>query len=93
MLRVRGRRTEIGVHAVRIRFVAEDGQELLGGEGTIHFGEPPAGVVDVEAAAVLVFDIPLPRPGGYAFEIFLDADSPIRVPLTASATGNFESQE
>ncbi len=63
MLRVRGRRTEIGVHTIRIRFVDDGGNELLGGEGTVQFGEPPAGVVDVEAGAVLVFDVPLPRPG------------------------------
>ncbi len=83
VLRVRGRRTEIGVHTIRIRFVDEGGNELLGGEGTVQFGEPPAGVVDVEAGAVLVFDIPLPRPGPYAFEITLDGDVASRVPLTA----------
>lgn len=83
MLRVRGRRTEIGVHTIRIRFVDEGENELLGGEGTVQFGEPPAGVVDVEAGAVLVFDIPLPRPGPYAFEITLDGDVATRVPLTA----------
>lgn len=83
MLRVRGRRTEIGVHTIRIRFVDEEGHELLGGEGTVQFGEPPAGVVDVEAGAVLVFDVPLPRPGGYAFEITLDGEMATRVPLTA----------
>jgi len=58
--------------------------ELLGGEGTVQFGEPPAGVVDVEAGAVLVFDIPLPRPGPYAFEISLDGELGSRVPLTAA---------
>jgi hypothetical protein len=83
VLRVRGRRTEIGVHSIRIRFVDEAGTELLGGEGTVQFGEPPAGVVDVEAGAVLVFDIPLPRPGAYAFEISLDGEMATRVPLTA----------
>ncbi len=83
MLRVRGRRTEIGVHTIRIRFVDEGGSELLGGEGTVQFGEPPAGVVDVEAGAVLVFDVPLPRPGSYAFEITLDGEVATRVPLTA----------
>ena len=83
VLRVRGRRTEIGVHSIRIRFVDEAGTELLGGEGTVQFGEPPAGVVDVEAGAVLVFDIPLPRPGTYAFEISLDGEMATRVPLTA----------
>jgi len=84
VLRVRGRRTEIGVHSIRIRFVDEAGAELLGGEGTVQFGEPPAGVVDVEAGAVLVFDIPLPRPGPYAFEITLDGELASRVALTAA---------
>jgi hypothetical protein len=83
VLRVRGRRTEIGVHSIRIRFVDEADTELLGGEGTVQFGEPPAGVVDVEAGAVLVFDVPLPRPGAYAFEISLDGEVATRVPLTA----------
>ena len=87
VLRVRGRRTEIGVHTIRIRFVDEDGAELLGGEGTVQFGEPPAGVTDVEAGAVLVFDIPLPRPGQYAFEITLDGELASRVPLTAAVVG------
>jgi len=85
VLRVRGRRTEIGIHTIRIRFVDEEnGSELLGGEGTVQFGEPPAGVVDVEAGAVLVFDVPLPRPGQYAFEITLDGEIASRVPLTAA---------
>jgi hypothetical protein len=84
VLRVRGRRTEIGIHAIRIRFVDDGGAELLGGEGTVQFGEPPAGVVDVEAGAVLVFDVPLPRPGAYAFEISVDGGPLARVPLSAS---------
>jgi hypothetical protein len=84
VLRVRGRRTEIGVHTIRIRFVDESGTELLGGEGTVQFGEPPAGVKDVEAGAVLVFDVPLPRPGQFAFEISLDGEPMTRVPLTAA---------
>jgi len=91
VVRVRGRRTQIGSHALRIRFVDDGGTQLAGGEGTVQFGEPPAGVTEVEAGAVLVFDVPLPRPGSYAFEITL-ADNPVfRVPLTAatmqSATG------
>jgi len=84
VLRVRGRRTEIGSHPIRIRFVDEAGKELLGGNGTVEFGEPPAGVTEMEAGAVLVFDVPLPGPGKYAFEITLDGQEPIRVPLTAS---------
>jgi hypothetical protein len=33
---------------------------------------------------VLVFDLPLPRAGSYAFEIQLDRSSVHRVPLSAS---------
>jgi len=85
VLRLRGRRTEIGEHRINIRFVDETGHELIGGEGTVHFGEPPAGIVDIEASAVLVFDIPLPRPGAYAFELKLDDGQQVRVALTAAA--------
>ncbi|MGH7518458.1 MAG: DUF6941 family protein [Gemmatimonadales bacterium] len=92
VLRVRGRRTEIGGHTIRIRFVNEEGAELLGGDGTVQFGEPPAGVTDVEAGAVLVFDVPLPAAGQYAFEIVLDGDAALRVPLTASLASTFEEE-
>ncbi|MEO8199493.1 MAG: hypothetical protein ABI679_03125 [Gemmatimonadota bacterium] len=84
VLRVRGRRTEIGSHTIRIKFMDADGVELMGGEGTVQFGEPVAGVTELEAGAVLVFDIPLPRPGQYAFEIALDGTTGARVPLTAA---------
>jgi uncharacterized protein DUF6941 len=82
VLRVRGRRTEIGEHRIRIRFVDEEGKELMGGEGTVQFGEPPAGITEVEAGAVLVFDVPLPHPGAYAFEIGLN-ENVLKVPLSA----------
>lgn len=84
VIRVRGRRTEIGEHRIRIRFLDEQGQELMGGEGTVRFGEPAAGVKEVEAGAVLVFDVPLPRPGHYAFEIALGENSAIHAPLSAA---------
>ncbi len=83
VLRVKGKRTEIGEHAMRIRFVDDQGHELMGGDGTVQFGEPPAGVTEVEAGAVLVFDVPLPHPGTYAFEISLGG-SVVQVPLSAA---------
>lgn len=86
VLRVRGRRTDIGTHAIRIRFVDEDDTELLGGEGSVQFGEPASGVTEVEAGAVLVFDVPLPRPGAYAFEISIAGGGVTRVPLTVGMT-------
>lgn len=84
VLRVRGTRTEIGSHTISIRFVDEHGTEHLGGEGTVEFGEPPAGVTQLEAGAVLVFDIPLPQPGRYSFDIAIDGVPGATVPLVAS---------
>ena len=83
VLRVSGRRTEIGDHPVRIRFVGPDGAEVFGGQGSVRFGEPPAGVTTVEAAAVLVFDVPFSRPGSYHFEITLDDGPALHLPVIA----------
>lgn len=84
VIRVIGRRTEIGEHRIRIRFLDPDGRELLGGEGTFRFGEPPAGVTFVEAAVILAYDLPLPRAGRYDVELTLDADGATHLPLTAA---------
>ena len=83
VLRVRGARTEIGTHTINIRFVDEHSAEHLRGGGTVEFGEPPAGVTEMEAGAVLVFDIPLPQAGRYWFEITLGDGPSTRVPLAA----------
>jgi len=84
VLRLRGRRTEIGRHAIRIRFVDDQGNELLASEGSVQLSEPASGVTEVEAGAVLVFDLPLPHAGRYAFEIALDGTEVTKVPLTVS---------
>jgi Family of unknown function (DUF6941) len=84
VLRLKGRRTEIGEHAVRIRLVDEEGTEMLGGNGSVTFAEPPAGVTEIEAAAILVFDVPFPHPGAYHFEITIDDEQAAAVPVTVS---------
>src|SRR5216110_352977 len=84
VLRLKGRRTEIGEHAVQIRLVDDAETELLGGSGTVNFAEPPAGVTEIEAAAVLVFDVPFPHAGQYRFEITVDGERKANVPITVS---------
>ena len=84
VLRLKGRRTEIGDHTVLIQLVDMQGQEVLRGEGNVVIGEPPAGVVDIEAAAVLAFDVPLERPGVYTFEIAVDGAHAASVPITVA---------
>jgi hypothetical protein len=84
VLRLKGKRTEIGEHAVRIRLADEQDAEILGGSGNVTFAEPPAGVTEIEAAAVLVFDVPFPHPGVYRFEITVDGARAAEVPITVS---------
>ena len=82
VMRLKGRRTEIGDHEVSIRLVDEDGEQIISGDGTVTFSEPPAGVVEIEAGTVLLFDVPFERPGKYIFEIAVDDSVEASVPIT-----------
>ncbi len=84
VLRLKGRRTEIGDHPIVIRLVDDGGREVLRGDGAVQIGEPPAGVLEVEAGAVLAFDVPLERPGTYTFEIAVDGTLQATVPIAVT---------
>jgi hypothetical protein len=84
VLRLKGRRTEVGDHAILIQLVDDAGREVLRGEGNVQIGEPPAGIVDIEAAAVLAFDVPLERAGVYTFEITVGGAHAVSVPITVT---------
>jgi hypothetical protein len=84
VLRLKGKRTEVGEHAVQIRLLDEQGSESLGGSGNVTFAEPPAGVTEIEAGAILVFDVPFPHAGVYRFEITIDGQQKATVPVTVS---------
>jgi hypothetical protein len=84
VLRLKGKRTEVGEHAVQIRLADEQEVEILGGAGNVTFAEPPAGITEIEAGAVLVFDVPFPHPGVYRFEITIDGEKQAAVPVTVS---------
>jgi Family of unknown function (DUF6941) len=84
VIRLKGKRTEIGRHNVRISLLDYEGQEVINGTGVFDFAEPPAGITEIEAGTVLVFDIPFSRPGRYRFEIVVDDDVRATVPLTVT---------
>lgn len=84
VIRLKGTRTEVGEHPVRIRLRSEEGKDVLSGHGKVSFSEPPAGVLEIEAGAVLVFDIPFERAGRYRFEITVDDDVETEVPITVA---------
>ena len=84
VLRLKGRRTEVGDHPCEIVLHDPDGREVLRGDGSVQFGEPPAGVMEVEAGAVLAFDVPLDGPGSYVFNIAVDGVPAASVPITVT---------
>jgi hypothetical protein len=84
VLRLKGKRTEVGEHRVRMQLLDDADHETVSGDGTVVFSEPPAGVLEIEAGAVLVFDVPFQRAGHYRFEISVDGDVQTVVPLTVA---------
>ncbi|MBA2291720.1 MAG: hypothetical protein H0W15_04605 [Gemmatimonadales bacterium] len=86
VLQVRGRRTELGTYALAVLLHDPSGALLIEQSGTMQVNEPPAGVVDLESPAILVFDLPLPMAGEYAFVVHLDGSEVARVPFKVSAT-------
>lgn len=82
VLRLKGKRTEVGTHSARIRLLDERGTEILGSEGNVAFAEPPAGVIEIDAGAVLVFDVLFPAAGSYRFVIAVDGEELGSVPVT-----------
>ena len=84
VLRLKGRRTEVGEHEVQIRLLDDQDAEMLGGSGNVTFAEPPAGITEIEAGAILVFDVPFPHPGLYRFAITVDGAEQASVPVTVS---------
>lgn len=84
VIRLKGMRTEVGQHKVQIRLLNEENEEIINGEGMVHFPEPPAGILEVEAGAVLAFDVPFKNAGKYRFEIQVDSGPQTVVPITVS---------
>jgi hypothetical protein len=82
VMRLKGRRTELGKHEILIRLVDDENEEIISSDGTVDFSEPPAGVLEIEAGTVLVFDVPFSRPGRYEFFITVDNTIECSMPLT-----------
>jgi hypothetical protein len=93
VMRIKGRRTELGEHSVGIRLLDDNDAEVIRGDGTVTFAEPPAGVIEVEAGTVLVFDVPLDHAGDYRFEISIDDEHQATVPLTVGVAPDSQPAE
>lgn len=92
VLHLRGRRTELGSHELRVQMVDPAGSVAVEQTGMMQINEPPAGVTELEAPAVLVFDLPLSSPGEYAFVITVDGVEAARVPFLATMVAPIQGQ-
>lgn len=86
VLQMRGRRTELGTYTLAVRMHDPDGAVVIEQAGTMQVNEPPAGVVDLESPAILIFDLPLSKAGEYAFAVHLDGVEMARVPFKVTAS-------
>jgi len=92
VLHLRGRRTELGQHELLVQLFDPAGNMALEQTGVMQINEPPAGVTELEAPAVLVFDLPLAMPGEYAFVISVDKVEAARVPFLATMVAPMTGQ-
>ena len=83
VLRVRGRRTEIGIHTIRIRFVDEAGTELWAARAPFSSESPRRVWSTSKPGRFSSSTFPCPGPDQYAFEISLDGELASRVALSA----------
>mgnify|MGYP001076050055 CR=1 FL=1 len=83
VLRFRATMNEAGDHAVKILLSDPDGKEVLPVNGTIKIGlgHPAAGGL-VRVPQVINLDgVPFEKPGRYAFDVSVDGDHKVSVPL------------
>lgn len=72
VLRVEARIGEEGDHPLLIRFVDEDGGELFKVEGNLALHGATPGRPMTAQTVIDVNNVQFPRPGTYAFDLFLD---------------------
>jgi hypothetical protein len=72
VLRVEARIGEEGVYALEIQLVDEDGQQMFDINGQLSLQGAEPGRPMTAQTIMDINNLQLPRPGTYAFEIFLD---------------------
>jgi hypothetical protein len=72
VLRVEARIGEEGVYALEIQLVDEDGQQMFDINGQLSLQGAEPGRPMTAQTIMDINNLQLPRPGTYAFEVFLD---------------------
>lgn len=88
VLQIEAHRGETGSHEVRVAFVDGDGALILESRGLLEIERAPDEITTIRGQNILPFQvIPLPAPGDYSFDIFIDGRYEASVPITASLVG------
>ena len=85
ILRFAGTLSDAGRHQMRIALKAPSGEELLGMEGALQLGPTPVGE-GMLIPHVINFDgVVFPTPGRYAFDVVIDGEHAVAVPLNVGS--------
>lgn len=81
VVRLKGGRTDVGVHRVTLRWLNPERDELWSTTGELNIGQPPSGVAELDLPLIAMIDLPIDRAGVYALQIALDDQPRGEVPL------------
>lgn len=81
VVRLKGSRTDVGSHYVRLRWVNPKGTELWSTIGQIDIANPPATVTDMDFPLIAAVDLPIDHAGSYVMRIALDDEERAEVPV------------
>ena len=81
VVRLKGGRTDVGMHRVTLRWLNPEGNELWSTTGELNIGQPPSGVTELDLPLIAMIDLPIDRAGEYALQIALDDQPRGEVPL------------
>ena len=88
VVRLKGNRTDIGVHTMTLQWISPSGDELWNSGGQIEITPPPPTVTEMDFPLIAPVDLPIDAAGGYVMRISLDneqrADVRLQVRVGAS---------
>ena len=75
VVRLKGTRADVGRHAISLRWLNPNGDELWSSQGELNIAAPPAGIDEMDFPIIAALDLALDTPGQYAMQIALDGNT------------------
>jgi hypothetical protein len=72
VLRLKGRRDDVGTHALRLEWCNPVGEELWSSVGELNVTTLPAGVSEVDMPLIAALDLPIDRAGEFTLRVAID---------------------